>query len=176
MKKIAILVVGLLAGPQISIAADMTPPVKEIMDATVKNWAGGDSDWIDIFDESKLNDRYSKDFITKYQAAAQNPAVDEDGISPFDYDVIVNGEDACPLEGLSIVPQPTNGATTEVIVKFKTFTCMEGVPDAQAETMVRFEVIEEGGKPVVDDIITQGDNGQAPNSLKQTMVAIAKGE
>jgi hypothetical protein len=176
MKKIAILVAGLIAAPQISIAADMMSPVREIMDATVKNWGGSDSDWVDIFDEAKLAGRYSKDFIAKYQAAAQNPAADEDGISPFDYDVIVNGQDACPLEGLSIVPQPANGATTEVIAKFKTSTCMEGVPDPQVETVVRFEVMEEGGKPVVDDIITEGEAGQPPNSLKQTMVSIAKGE
>jgi hypothetical protein len=37
-------------------------------------------------------------------------------------------------------------------------------------------VVEEGGKAVVDDVITESENGQQPNSLKSTMVLIAKGE
>src|SRR4051812_6018728 len=100
MKKIAVLFAGLIAAlsvlPRVSAAADATAPVKEIMKDTQKNWAGDNSDWIDIFDEATLNRLYSKDFGDKYKAAAQNPAADEDGISPFDYDVIVNGQDACP--------------------------------------------------------------------------------
>ena len=123
MKKIAVLFAGLVAAlsvaPGLSLASDATAPVKEIIDDTKKNWASDVSDWIDIFQESMLDRLYSKDFGDKYKAAAKNPAADEDGISPFDYDVIVNGQDACPLQDLSIENgQPANG-TTEVTVKFK---------------------------------------------------------
>ena len=180
MKKIAVLFAGLVAAlsalPGPSLAADATAPVEEIMTDTQKNWAGDDSDWIDIFGEAMLSRLYSHDFGDKYKAAVQNPAADEDGISPFDYDVIVNGQDACPLQDLSIDGgQPANGAT-EVTVKFKAATCMEGTPDKDALTTVRFEVIEEDGKAVIDDILIQGKEGQGPISLKEAMVQIAKGE
>lgn len=180
MKKIAILFAGLAAAlsalPGPSLAADATAPVEEIMTDTQKNWAGDNSDWIDIFGEAMLSRLYSKDFGDKYKAAAQNPAADEDGISPFDYDVIVNSQDACPLQDLSFDSgQPANGAT-EVTVKFKVATCMEGTPDKDAFTTVRFEVIEENGRAVIDDIMVQGGEGQGPISLKEAMVQIARGE
>ncbi|MDL2405688.1 hypothetical protein PY650_08410 [Rhizobium calliandrae] len=154
-------------------AADAMSPVKVVMDATVSNWAGGDSDWQDIFDEGKLKDLYSKDFVAKYQAAAQFPAADEDGISPFDYDVIVGGQDACPLKEVNIVPQTPKGGTTEVVATFKKSTCMGTDADYQATTTVRFEVVQEAGKPVIDDIITVDDAGQT-NSLKAIMQDIVK--
>ncbi|SCB43582.1 hypothetical protein [Rhizobium multihospitium] len=160
-------------GTHMAFAADATTPVKAIMDATVSNWAGGDSDWQDIFDESKLKDIYSKDFAAKYQAAAQFPAADEDGISPFDYDVIVNAQDACPLEEVKIAAQPPKSNVTEVLATFKKSVCMGSDADYQKTTAVRFEVIEEGGKPVVDDIITNDDNGN-PSSLKSVMVDLVK--
>ena len=160
-------------GANSAAAADATTPVKVVMDATVSNWAGGDSDWQDIFDDSKLKDLYSKDFVAKYQAAAQFPAADEDGISPFDYDVIVGGQDACPLQEVNIAPQAPKGDTTEVIATFKKSTCMGADADYQATTTVRFEVIQESGKPVIDDIITVDDGGQS-NSLKSVMQDIVK--
>lgn len=180
MKKIAVLFAGLVVtlsvAPGLSLAADAAAPVKEIIDDTKKNWASDTSDWIDIFEESRLVRLYSKDFGDKYRAAAKNPAADEDGISPFDYDVIVNGQDACPLQDLSIGSgQPADG-TTEVTAKFKAATCMEGAPNRDAFTTVRFEVIEENGKSVIDDIMVQGEEGQGPISLKEAMVQIANGE
>ncbi|MFK0163109.1 hypothetical protein [Rhizobium sp. NPDC090279] len=160
-------------GAHVALAADATTPVKAIMDATVSNWAGGDSDWQDIFDESKLKDFYSKDFAAKYEAAAQFPAADEDGISPFDYDVIVNAQDACPLEDLKVAAQPPAGNVTEVLATFKKSTCMGSDADYQKTTTVRFEVIQEGGKPVIDDIITIDDNGN-PSALKSVMQDLVK--
>lgn len=160
-------------GANVALAADATTPVKVIMDATVSNWAGGDSDWQDIFDESKLKDVYSKDFAVKYQAAAQFPAADEDGISPFDYDVIVNAQDACPLEDVKLAAQPPKGDVTEVLATFKKSTCMGSDADYQKTTTVRFEVIQEAGKPVIDDIVTNDDNG-SPSSLKSVMQDLVK--
>ncbi len=176
MKKFALTFAVLLSVSAPAFAGDPTAPVKEIMDATIKNWSGTDSDWVDIFDDSRLTRLYSKDFVTKYRAAVQNPAADEDGISPFDYDVIVNGQDACPLQDLAYAPKAAVNGTTEVVVTFKKATCMDDGSDKQAVTTVRFEVIDEGSNSVIDDVITEGDAGQPPNSLKNTMVLIAKGE
>ncbi|WFR96966.1 hypothetical protein [Rhizobium tumorigenes] len=158
-----------------AFAADpAVSPVKTIMDATVANWAGGDSDWQDMFDASHLRQLFSADFIRGYQAAQNYPAT-EDGISPFDYDVIVGSQDACPLENVTIVPGAVSGGKTEVVVRFQKSHCM-GADDAAASdafTEVRFEVLTEGGKPVVDDILTTDDNGK-PSSLKAAMQDIAK--
>lgn len=160
-------------GAQMALAADATAPVKVIMDATVSNWAGGDSDWQDIFDEGRLKEDYSKDFAAKYQAAAQFPAADEDGISPFDYDVIVNAQDACPLEEVKLAAQPPKGNVTEVLATFKKSTCMGTDADYQKTTTVRFEIIQEAGRPVIDDIVTNDDNG-SPSSLKSVMQDLVK--
>lgn len=176
MKTISLAFTVLMGLAMPAFAADVTAPVREIMDATTKNWSGADNDWQDIFDDSRLARIYSKDFVDKYRAAMKNPAADEDGVSPFDYDVIVNGEDACPLEDLTYTPKPGANGPTEVVVTFKKQTCMDGADDKQALTTVRFEVVEEGGKALVDDVITESENGQQPNSLKSTMVLIAKGE
>ncbi|MBY5741071.1 hypothetical protein [Rhizobium leguminosarum] len=175
MKTIAVVIASLIAFSGIGHAADITAPVKEIMDATKSNWADNNSDWTDIFDASRLDRLYSRDFVAKYKAAAQFPAVDDDGISPFDYDVIVNGQDACPLQDLTMAAAPLVDGVAEVTVRFKKSACSD-VPDAKDYTTVRFEVVEEGGKPVIDDIVTENIETQARDSLKATMALIAKGQ
>ncbi|MBB3166813.1 hypothetical protein FHS25_007335 [Rhizobium laguerreae] len=75
MKTIAIVIASLIAFSGIGHAADIIAPVKEIIVATKSNWADNDSDWTDIFDASRLDHLYSRDFVAKYQAAAQLPAV-----------------------------------------------------------------------------------------------------
>jgi hypothetical protein len=37
-------------------------------------------------------------------------------------------------------------------------------------------VVDEGGKPVIDDIVTENIETQARDSLKATMALIAKGQ
>lgn len=168
---ISILSLFMVAAP--ALAADTAAtPVKAVMDATVSNWSGGNSDWQDIFDESRLQKLFSADFVRLYQAAQADPATD-DSISPFDYDVIVGGQDACPLESLSIAPQPPASAKTEVVVQFKKSTCMGTDADYQAFTTVKFEVITENGRPVIDDILTTDEDGK-PSALKDVMRDIDK--
>jgi hypothetical protein len=77
---------------------------------------------------------------------------------------------------MTFTPKPGANGATEVVVTFKKQTCMDGIDDKQALTTVRFDVIEESGKAVVDDVITEGDPGQPANSLKNSMVQIAKGQ
>ncbi len=172
--KFTILFSALVAGhASLAFATDpAVSPVKAIMDATVSNWAGGDSDWQDLFDGAHLKQLFSADFVRGYQAAQNYPAT-EDGISPFDYDVVVGSQDACPLENLTIVPGVASGGKTEVLARFQKARCMGTDAASQAFTEVRFEVLSEGGKPVVDDILTTDDSGK-PSSLKAEMQAIAK--
>ncbi|MBY3044696.1 hypothetical protein [Rhizobium leguminosarum] len=175
MKTIAVVIACLIAFSGTGHAADIIAPVKEIMDATKSNWADNNSDWTDIFDASRLDHLYSRDFVAKYQAAAQFPAIDDDGISPFDYDVIVNGQDACPLEDLTMAAAPVVDGVAEVTVSFKKSACSDAA-DAKDYTTVHFQVVEEGGKTVIDDIVTDNIETQARDSLKATMALIAKGQ
>lgn len=174
MNKIALLLAALTVSPGVSIAAEVPAPVQEIMDATVNNWTGDDVEWIDIFDPAKLGQLYSQDFVAKYQEAAKHPAMDE-GISPFDYDVIVNGQDACPLEDVKLTPQTSADGKSEVVVTFRKLACADG-PEAQTVSSVRFEMVTEGGKPLVDDIMMENIQTKEMSSLKAEMVTIAKGE
>jgi hypothetical protein len=171
MKTIVLL--GLLAAPGVLHAADVADPVKEIMDATVSNWSGADTEWINIFDAAKIDQRFSRDFVAKYHEAEKHPAT-EDGISPFDYDVVVNGQDACPLKDISITPEPPADGKREVVVRFRKMDCADG-PEAQEVSTVRFELIDEGGKPVIDDIVNEDSETKEPTSLKAIMTDIING-
>jgi hypothetical protein len=174
MKLIAILFMIPLAFPAVSQAADIPAPVQQVMDATVSNWAGEDTDWIDIFGPERLGQLYSKDFVAKYQEAAKHPAVD-DGISPFDYDVIVGGQDACPLEDIKMMPQKAAGGQDEIVVSFRAMACAEG-EEAQAVSTVRFELVTEAGRTLIDDIMLEDAETKATSSLKAAMDDIAKAQ
>ncbi len=99
----------------------------------------------------------------------------EDGISPFDYDVIVNAQDACPLQDLTLTPQAAADGKEEVVVSFRKMACGDG-PEAQTISTVRFEMVTDGGKPLIDDIMMESAETKEMRSLKAEMVAIAKGE
>ncbi len=70
---------------------------------------------------------------------------------------------------------PVVDGVAEVTVRFRKSACSDA-PDAKDYTTVRFEVVEEGGKPVIDDIVTENIETQARDSLKTTMALIAKGQ
>ena len=154
-------------------AADVTAPVKNIIDATVKNWAEGENDYQDIFDQARLTGVYSKDFAEKFRAAAKFPAFD-DGTTPFDYDVITGGQDGCPLQDVKIETRGPKGNATEVDASFKNMVCFGTDAQYQQAATVQFLVIEEGGKPVIDDIMTQGGDDAGFVSLKSALIEIAK--
>lgn len=156
-----------------AFATDVTAPVKTVMDITAANWAEGDSEYRDVFDDTLLDRLYSRDFAEKYRAAARFPAF-EDGTSPFDYDVIISGQDGCPLQDVSVEQKGQQGAATEVDASFKNMTCFGTEAEYQQAATVKFLVVEEGGKPVIDDILTQGGEGATYKSLRATMSEIAR--
>ncbi|AJD41435.1 hypothetical protein C9413_06980 [Rhizobium sp. SEMIA 4085] len=174
MKTIALLFLAVVGLPGVCDGAEIPAPVQEIIDATVKNWSGNDTEWIDIFGPGKLDKLYSKDFVAKYHEAEKHPAMEE-GISPFDYDVIVNAQDACPLQDLTLTPQTAADGKEEVVVSFRKMACGDA-PEAQTISSVRFEMVIDGGKPLIDDIMMENADTKEMPSLKAEMVAIAKGE
>jgi hypothetical protein len=60
-----------------------------------------------------------------------------------------------------------------VVAQFKKQTCMGADAANQAFSVVRFEVLDEGGKTVIDDILTLDESGK-DSSLKDTMDSIVK--
>ncbi|TCU17563.1 hypothetical protein EV130_11611 [Rhizobium azibense] len=173
MRKIALLLLAVAGLPAVCNGAEITAPVQEIMDATVKNWSGNDTGWIDIFAPPTLDKLYSKDFVAKYLEALKHPAMEE-GISPFDHDVIVNAQDACPLQDLTLTPQGAAEGRQEIVVRFRKMACGIG-PEAQTISTVRFEMVTDGGKPLIDDIMMESAGPKELRSLKAEMVTIAKG-
>ncbi|MCD2182053.1 hypothetical protein OCK02_14455 [Rhizobium sp. TRM96647] len=163
--------------PSFALAADATAPVREIMETVTKNWADVADDnndpppYVDYFNDEFLQRLYSKDFVGKYREAAKYPAY-EDGDSPFDYDVIAMGQDGCSLKDLKIEAQPPVGGVTMVRTTFDNTHCFgEREPDWKPAE-VDFNVVEEDGKAVIDDILRPQDGD--PGSLKTEMQAIAK--
>lgn len=139
------------------LAADATAPVRDIMAAAEANWAENPGDYQDYFSDKRLATLYSAEFAALYRKAADTPAAKEMG-SPFDWDVIVNGQDGCPLKNLSIEAAKPEGGVTRVTAKFQGLTCFGTDPEYQTYSETYFNVIEEKGRPVIDDIQTPMEN------------------
>ena len=160
-----------------AFAADPVEPVRKVMDVTVKNWSGAAEDWKYIFDEDMLSSLFSKAFVEQYREAAKKPAYEaESGKTgdPFGYDVVTNSQDGCPIQDLAIDAAPSKDGMSDVTAKFKLWTCMDEAEMKAMVDEVHFDVIEEGGKPVIDDIHRVGDEGR--DSLRKEMADLIKGE
>ncbi|KQR68756.1 hypothetical protein [Rhizobium sp. Leaf341] len=149
-------------------AADVTAPVKEIMAEAQNGWSETPvGEPRDYFDDERLNRIYSRDFTRVYKDATRFPAF-EDGDSPLDYDPIVSGQDSCSLKDVKIVPAAPVDARADVAVTFDNVSCLED-PGERKPAELHFIVVEENGKPVIDDILRGGEQG----SLKNELAAIA---
>ncbi len=154
-------------------AAEATAPVRAIMDVAVSIWSGEDNDPVDYFDEAHIGN-FSAELRALYAEASRHPAydTDEETGSPFDYDPIIGGQDGCALKDVVTTEgQPANGAE-DVTVTFDNSHCFgERASDWQPEKLV-FKMIEEDGRPVIDDIDrTSFEEGA---SLKAELVQIAE--
>jgi hypothetical protein len=167
MKRLLLVLLACCAVSSVQ-AADAAAPVNEIMQEAVKGWAEEAQSGEDYFSAARLGRIYSADFVKTYQAAAKFPAYDE-GDSPFDYDVIVSGQDSCSLKDLSVFAGPETAGKSDVKVTFDNSHCFGDRAADWKPSELHFIVIEESGHPVIDDIIRTGDAG----SLKGELQAIA---
>lgn len=170
------LVAAIALLPSLAFAADAAEPVREIMNTATSNWADlADSDnlpdYVDYFNDELLPRLYSKDFVAKYREAAKYPAY-EDGGSPFDYDVIAMAQDGCSIKDLKIESGPAVAGVTTVRTSFDNTHCFGERAADWKPAEVDFQVIEEDGRPVIDDILRPQDGD--PGSLKAELVEIAK--
>lgn len=157
-------------------AADVTEPVKQVMDMTKTNWESVDADWKYMFDPEPLSKLFSKRFQAAYKEAAKHPAYDTENNEPgdpFGYDVVTNSQDGCPLENITIVPGQAKDGMTDVVVSFKMWTCIDDAQIKDAVSEVHFDVVIENGKPVIDDMhhVAEGER----DSVYAEMQSLAKG-
>lgn len=174
LKKISLLILPLfLAAATPSLAADMTAPVKKLMALAEENWKADNPASNDYFSEDLLNSIYSEDFAEAYRAASKFPAYDppegETTGSPFDHDVIANGQDGCPFENVRV----EDDGDGQVTALFNNRACMGDDPANKDDSVVIFHVKEEGGRPVIDDIYLV-ENGSSGTGIKEQMLEIAK--
>ena len=160
-----------------AFAADVTEPVKQVMDMTKFNWESVDQEWKYIFDKETLPKLYSKRFQDAYKEASKHPAYDTENNEPgdpFGYDVITNSQDGCPLQDIKIAPAAAQDGKTEVKVSFKMWTCIDDAQIKDGVSEVSFDIITENGKTVIDDIHRIADGEK--DSLLAEMQAIVKGQ
>jgi hypothetical protein len=140
------------------------------MDLASQLWSDKPPEGKDYFDKDHIG-LFSKDFVAAYREAEKYPIYDEGG-GPFGYDVITNSQDGCPLKDVAIVPAAEAAGKTEVKVTFKLMSCYNDDPAKDAVSEVRFDVVNEDGKPVISDIHRVVDG--KPNSLIAEMKELAK--
>jgi len=165
----------LLAGA--ASAADPLDPVKDVMKVTQENWANVDTEGKYLFDPEPLGRLYSKKFQAAYAEAAKHPAYETENNQPgdpFGYDVITSSQDGCPLQDVNFKAAPPANGVTDVTVSFKQWTCVDDAEVKNSVTEVHFDVVEENGKPLIDDIHRIADGER--DSLVEEMQSIAKGE
>lgn len=165
-----------LASPLIA-AADVADPVTEVMKITEDNWNTVDSEWTYIFDPEPLARLFSKRFQAAYAQASTHPAYDADNNQPgdpFGYDVVTASQDGCPLKDTTIKTASAIDGVTDVKVTFRQWSCIDDAEIKQSVSEVHFDIIEEGGRPVIDDIHRVADGER--DSLLDEMQVIAKGE
>ncbi|MFD1743927.1 hypothetical protein ACFSE1_00470 [Rhizobium helianthi] len=161
----------------ITNAADVTDPVKQVVDMTKFNWESVDAEWKYIFDKEPLSKLYSKRFQAIYKEAAKHPAYETENNEPgdpFGYDVITNSQDGCPLQDIKIVAGPAKNGVTPVDVSFKMWTCIDDAQIKDGVTQIQFDVISEDGRPVIDDIHHIAENER--DSVIAEMQSLAKGQ
>jgi hypothetical protein len=158
--------------------ADPLAPVTEVMDVARQLWSENPPETLDYFEPDRLERLYSASFVAAYKEARKFPAFEpEPGQTegyPFDYDVIANSQDGCPLEDVKLAKTGEEGGVTTVTATFKLWGCSEDPSERDFLSEVRFKVIEEYGKPVISDIVRMLDGEGL--SLLEEMQYIVSGE
>lgn len=170
---------------------DPLVPVKEVMQAVVTNagpdgatgedgdtgtddqsaqGANGDAQATDGDEDSDipyidyLSDEWlDRDFsagIAKLYREGSKTAAEKD--EPFiDYEPVIGAQDFCPLKDVDVKLAGEKDGVYDVVASFKAESCFGDDNDSQAVTNTHFRVIEENGKPVIDDIVVKrGDEEQ----------------
>lgn len=160
-----------LVSPAFAAAADVLVPVREIMDLTVSNWSADVDDWKGVFEGDRLDRLYTKELAALYRDASKKAAKifeSEEPVDPFDYDVVTNSQDGCPLEDLKMEAVGEKDGVTDVVARFRLWACEDNEETKNVVTEVHFDVVQEAGKPVISDIrhVVDGETMSVRDELK----------
>jgi hypothetical protein len=152
-------------------ASDVTSPVREVVETAARGWDETvDEAPVEVFSADNLRRLFSKEFAEAFMAASKNPPHDppegETTGFPFDYDPIAQGQDGCPFENIRI----EDDGDGQVTALFNNRSCFGDGPEYEADTVLIFHVIEESGRPVIDDFFPVAD-GQTGSSIKSDLKA-----
>lgn len=165
-----------LAAPALAESPDPLAPVREVMDLTVANWSDSVEEWKGIFEGDRLGRLYTKELAALYKQAAEKTARlfdSDEPVDPFDYDVVTNSQDGCPLEDVTISLAGEKDGVSDVLARFRLWACEDNEDTKNLVNEVHFDVVEEDGRPVIGDIhhVMDGERYSVTGELKALLAA-----
>lgn len=156
-------------------AGDPLDPVRIVM--AVAGWKGKDGPQIaasGYFDDGLLSTIYSASFVDVYRLALRTDELQDGAGYMLGYDVVIGGQDSCPLKDVRIEARPSRNGVTPVDVYFDAVSCFGQTPDLSRPQTV-FHVVEENGRPVIDNIWSEDyRDGVLDSSIKAQFAALTK--
>jgi opacity protein-like surface antigen len=156
-------------------AADPLDPVRVVM--AVAGWKDKHAPEIpasDYFDDGLLSTIYSASFVDVYRLAQRTDELQDGAGYMLGYDVVIGGQDNCPLQDVRIEARPTRDGVTPIDVYFDASSCFGHPPD-RARPQTVFHVVEEEGRPVIDNIWSEDyRDGALDSSIKAQFAALTK--
>lgn len=175
---ILLLAASLLVAPVPAFAQSPDPitPVKEVMDLTVANWSDSVEEWKGIFEGDRLNRLYTKEIVEIYKKASEKAAKafeSDEPVDPFDYDVVTNSQDGCPLQDVKISLAGQKDGVFDVLATFKLWTCEDNADTKNLVSEVHFDVVTEDGRAVIKDIhhVVDGERDSVVSEMQSILSA-----
>jgi hypothetical protein len=137
--------------PSNAFAGDPSDPVRTVM--AVSGWHGEGQPSVqaqDYFDEPLLETIYSTSFVEVYRLAQKVDELQDGQGYMTGYDVVIGGQDSCPLKDVRFEVRAPVGAVTPVAVYFDAISCYGHQPDLKKPSTI-FHVIEQDGRYVIDN-------------------------
>lgn len=138
---------------------DVTAPVREVLAVINKILPSRNkSQARDYFSEDHLTRLFSEEFGNLYRWSIDMYYL------VLKHDEITGTKNVCPTPKLDIEQVERPDAEWDVVTRFQHESCLENQNKPGAISKIVFQVIEENGRPVIDDILAYQDD--KPNSLK----------
>jgi hypothetical protein len=146
---VSTVVLALVSSP--ALAGDPSDPIRTVM--AVAGWEGEGQSSVQAqgyFDESLLSSIYSSSFVEVYRLAQKVDELQDGQGYMTGYDVVIGGQDSCPLKDVRFEVRAPVGAVTPVAVYFDAISCYGHQPDLKKPSTI-FHVIEQDGRYVIDN-------------------------
>ena len=171
------IVSAVFLSPEAAKADDPTLPVRQVMAV-----AGLTDPKIEppledgYFNDVYLETIYSKSFANVYRMARYGDELGDNQGYLLGFDVVVGGQDSCPLKDGRFEVLPQKGQVIPIAVYFDAVSCWGWTPDLKTPNTI-FHVIREDDRFVIDDFWSDEYNGgDAATSIKRQFADLAKGQ